>query len=522
MTPRLHLSLLCALSFLCGASHAVETAKPNVLWIYLEDVSGWFGCYGEKLIETPHIDQLAAEGIRFNRFYVTAGVCSAMRSATMLGAMQTSFGVHHHRSSRNVAAGTPHDGVGLIHLPEGVLPLPQLCRSQGVFTFNEGHPKDDFNFVFRREDLYDFCPDERELGPARTVAGECWRDPKSGQSFFGQVQLYGGKYGLKGRRATMTQHADRAAVSVPPYYPDIPEVRDEIAHHYDCLVETDRQVGEVIAALKRDGLYDNTVIFLFSDHGYVMHRHKQFLYEGGIRMPLIVAGPGIAKGKVRDDLVSSIDLAPATLGVLGLPVPAHIEGRDFLAPDHEPRDHVIAARDRCDFTIERIRAVVTKRFKYLRNGLTDRPYMQPQYRDHMPVTIAIRAMKARGELNETQLLFYGDDKPAEELYDLEADPHEIHNLASDPAFADELARHRKLLDDWIAKTGDRGQQTEDEGGLIQVYYDWGDRCVNPEYDAVKQLGIEPKVSSARVKADAKAAQLLQDGINEPSRKNTKP
>jgi len=513
MTPKLHLSILAALlALLCGPSRAAEPAKPNVLWIYLEDVSGWFGCYGEKLIKTPNIDQLAAEGTRFNRFYVSAGVCSAMRSATMLGAMQTSFGVHHHRSSRNVAAGTPHDGVGLIHLPEGVLPLPQLCRTQGIFTFNEGHPKDDFNFVFERETLYDFCPDLRELGPQLTVAGQCWRDRKPGQPFFGQVQLYGGKYGLKGRRAKMTQHVARTAVSVPPYYPDIPEVRDEIAHHYDCLVETDREVGEIVAALKRDGLYDNTVIVLFSDHGYVMHRHKQFLYEGGIRMPLIVAGPGIPKGRVRDDLVSSIDLAPATLGVLGLPVPAHMEGRNFLAPDHEPRDHVIAARDRCDYTIERIRAVVTQRFKYLQNGLTDRPYMQPQYRDPMPVTIAIRAMKARGELNATQLLFYGDDKPAEELYDLDADPHEIHNLADDPKFAAELARHRGLLETWIKETADRGQQVEDEGGLIQVYHEWGDRCVNPEYDAVKKLGIQPKPNPARDKADAKAADLLRQAI----------
>jgi arylsulfatase A-like enzyme len=512
MTPKLHLGVLCALSLLGGSLAAAETAKPNVLWIVLEDVSGWFGCYGEKLIATPHIDRLAAEGTRFNRFYTSAGVCSATRSALMLGAMQTTFGVHHHRSSRNIAVGTPHDGLGMIHLPQGVLPLPQLCRTQGIFTFNEGHSKDDFNFVFRREDLYDFCPDLRELGPKLTIAGDCWRDRKPGQPLFGQVQLYGGKYGLKGRRATMTQHVDHSAVPVPPYYPDIPEVRDEIAHHYDCLVETDHEVGEIIAALHRDGLYDNTVIILFSDHGYVMHRHKQFLYEGGIRMPLIVAGPGIPKGLVRDDLVSSIDLAPATLGLFGLPVPAHMEGRDFLSPDHEKRDHVIAARDRCDYTIERIRAVVTQRFKYLRNGLTDRPYMQPQYRDPMPVTIAIRARKAHGELNGTQLLFYGDQKPAEELYDLEADPHEIHNLAADPAFAGELARHRKLLDDWIQATGDRGQQPEDRDGLIQVYYEWGDQCVNPEYEAVKQLGIQPKPNPARDKANAKAAELLRQAI----------
>ena len=119
----------------CFAGAAAPTPagepRPNVLWIYLEDVSGWFSCTGEKLIDTPHIDRLAAQGTRFTRFYTTAGVCSATRSAVMLGAMQTTYGVHHHRSSRNNAAGTKHDGIGMIHLPEGVVPLPQWCRQHG-------------------------------------------------------------------------------------------------------------------------------------------------------------------------------------------------------------------------------------------------------------------------------------------------------------------------------------------------------------------------------------------------------
>ncbi|NCA11924.1 sulfatase, partial [bacterium] len=179
-----------------AASAPAAEPRPNVLWIYLEDVSGWFSCTGEKLIETPHIDRLAKQGTRFTRFYTTAGVCSATRSAVMLGAVQTTFGVHHHRSSRNNAAGTKHDGIGMIHLPEGVVPLPQWCRQHGVYTFNDGRVKDDFNFVFRHEDFYDHCPAHSGWGPAHTVAGECWQGRKPGQTIFGQVQLAGGKYGL--------------------------------------------------------------------------------------------------------------------------------------------------------------------------------------------------------------------------------------------------------------------------------------------------------------------------------------
>lgn len=479
------------LTYLLGAAWlsppSAAAADPgNVLWIYLEDVSGWFGCYGETLIQTPHIDRLAREGTTFTRFYTTAGVCSATRSAVVLGAMQTSFGVHHHRSSRNNAVGTKHDGIGMIHLPPGVVPLPQFCRDRGIYTFNEGG-KDDYNFVFDLASLYDFCPTGKGWGPPLTVAGDCWRDRREGQPFFGQVQLAGGKYG-RGRRATPAKPTvDRQQVPIPPYYPDIPEVREWIGYHYDCLVKTDEQVGEIIGALERDGLYDSTTIILFSDHGHGLHRHKQFLYEGGIHMPLIIRGPGIRADAVRDDLVSSIDIAPTTLGRLGLPTPVHMEGRDVLAPDHEPRTHVMAARDRCDYTIEKIRAVVTHRYKYLRNGLTDRPYMQPSYKDPWPVSIRFREMMAAGAMNDVQQIFFGAGKPAEELYDLDHDPHEIHNLAQDPRHAAALEDHRRLLDQWITETSDQGQQPESDAGLIQVLYEWGDKCVNPEYEPLRGL-----------------------------------
>ena len=121
------------------------------------------------------------------------------------------------------------------------------------------------------------------------------------------------------------------------------------------------------------------------------------------------------------------------------------KGEDFLAKDYAPREYLVAARDRCDYSIEKIRAIVTPRFKYLRNYLTDRPFMQPSYKDPWPVSIRFREMMANNEMNETQLIFFGPEKPPEELYDLENDPHEIHNLAEDSAFQKELEEHRQLL-----------------------------------------------------------------------------
>jgi len=474
------LVLLFTLFGLLGQAQAAD--RPNILWIYLEDVSGWFSCYGDQVIETPHIDKLAASGIRFDRFYTPAGVCSATRSAIITGAMQTSLGIHNHRSGRAVFRGKNLGPVfDDIRLPKGVKTLPEMFRAAGYWTFNEGG-KDDYNFKHDTKKMYDFLPEKRGWGPASLVAGDCWKGRKKGQPFFGQVQLGGGKLG---RRATAT--IDRATVPVPPYYPDIPEVREEIAHHYDCLLKTDEQVGEIIAALKRDGLYENTLIFCFSDHGYKLHRHKQFLYEGGIQMPLMVAGPGVPSGGVRRDLISGIDIAPASLAAAGIKVPGHMEGANFLEKDNIEREFIVAARDRCDYTIERIRALVTPRFKYLRNYLTDRPFMQPSYKDPWPVSKRFREMMANGEMKEAQLVFFGPKKEPEELYDLANDPHEIYNLAKDPKFKKVLEEHRLLLDGWIKEHGDKGLETESDPGLLAVLKRWGDKCVNPEYDHVRLL-----------------------------------
>lgn len=492
MKKLLHLPALLVL-FLCVLPLSTPAADdpPNVLWIYLEDVSGWFSCYGDSVIKTPNIDALAASGTRFDRFYTPAGVCSATRSAIVTGMMQTSIGAHNHRSCRATFRGKKMGEYDKNVLPKHVVPLPVRFRDAGWHTFNEGG-KDDYNFEFDLATFYDHVPKKRGWGPAATAAGECWKGLKEGQRFFGQVQLGGGKLGKRANAVI-----DPADVPVPPYYPDVKEVRAEIAHHYDCLLKTDEHVGQLIEALKRDGHYDNTLIFMFSDHGYKLHRHKQMLHDGGIHMPLVVAGPGIPAGKVRNDLVSGIDVSAATLAAAGLGVPNKMEGRDFLAEGYAPRAFVISARDRCDYTIEHIRAVVTPQFKYLRNYTDDRPYMQPTYKDGWDVTKKFRDMMANDELNALQrkVLFDPDGKEPEEFYDLAKDPHEINNLAKDPAFAKQLQRHRDILASWIEETGDQGAKPESDIGLLCALKRWGDKCVNPEYDRVRG-GLEAEQKKA--------------------------
>ena len=450
--------------------------RSNVLWIYLEDVSGWFSCYGESLIKTPNIDQLAKEGIRFDRFYTPAGVCSATRSAIVTGMMQTSIGAHNHRSCRAKFRGKNMGEYDRNVLD--ILTIPEIFRKNGYWTAN--HSKDDYNFNWDSNKLYDYGKQSR-LNPDAFTSGKML-EGRGGKPFFVQIQLHGGKGTTVGYREIKSED-----VEVPPYYPDIDSVRSLIARHYNCLLRTDKEVGQIVQYLKRERMYDNTRIFFFSDHGMQLHRHKQYLYEGGIHMPLIVAGAGIEKGGVRDDLVSGIDLSAASLATAGITVPDYMEGRDFLSKNHKPREFVVAARDRCDYTIDHIRAIVTKRFKYLKNYLTDRPFMQPSYKDPWQVSKDFRRLMAEKKMNEVQKVFFSDKRPAEELYDLENDPHEIHNLATDPKFKAELNRHRKLLAEWIQETGDEGQLPESDLGLLSTLKRWGEKCINPEYERVRHL-----------------------------------
>jgi len=467
------------------AARAAE--RPNIVWIFVEDMNGWYGCYGDDTVPTPHIDALAQRGVRFDRAYMPAGVCSATRSAIATGAMQTSLGIHNHRSSRQRVPGE------VIHLPDGVKTVYQMMREAGYYVYSS-RGKNDFNFIFDLNDLYN------DLAGGMGFTGPQWRKRSDGKPFFAQIQLRGGKNSgrfqgaqqqannadNRGNRNNKGPFTDPSKVSVPPYYPDHPVIRREIAHHYDTIRQTDDEVGDIIAALKADDLLDNTIVFFFTDHGYRAYRHKQWLYEGGVRVPLVVAGPDVAKGASRDDLISGIDITVTTLALAGATPGSWMEGRNFFAKDHTPRDYVISARDRCDYTIERVRAVTTKRYKYLRNFLTDRPFMQPQYRDGRDYIEVPRRLYKEGKLNKVQAFWWSDERVPEEFYDLENDPHETVNLANDPAHAETLKKHRAILKKWIKVTDDQGQYPESVESLRGVLKRWDKQAVNPEYDKARR------------------------------------
>ncbi|WP_182866984.1 sulfatase family protein [Rhodopirellula sp. JC639] len=470
-----HFLIVCFLVG-CAAVHADD--RPNIVWIIPDDMSANFSCYGETAIETPHVDALAARGAKFTNAFVTAPVCSTCRSAFITGMYQTSIGAHHHRSGR---------GELKIHLPEGTELVPKLFQDAGYHTSITGWPpngrlgKTDYNFQWD-ESVYD---------------SNDWASRREGQPFFAQIQTQGGK--LRGKDAegwekvsaaaekTLGSRTPTSAVTLPPYYPDHPDIVRDWAAYLDSVRMTDVMVGQVLNRLEKEGVLENTLVLFMTDHGISHARGKQFLYDEGLHVPLVIAGPGIDSGTVRDDVVEHIDIAALSLAAAGIDVPDWMQAQDILADDYTPRQAAFAARDRCDETVDHIRSVRTQDFKYIRNFLPNRPHLQPcAYKDAKAILIALRESHAAGELNATQQLLFRDTRPAEELYDLKKDPHEIHNLADDPAFATTLTDLRRRLDVWMDQTGDQGRRPESDAMYDSDMKVYTDRLSLPRFDP-KQL-----------------------------------
>lgn len=483
MKPRFYTEIILFVTYsLIFLSCAEEKERrPNILWIYVEDISPHLGGYGESLVSTPHLDRLANEGMLFENIIMPAPVCSALRSAMITGVMHTTLGLHNHHSSRTEESA--------ILLPDSIRTIPELFKEAGYFTFNSG--KDDYNFWYDRKQLYEGPYREHPLYGKSGLEIDWNARTKKDQPFFGQIQLKGGKHIFKKEFEKMVERPiDRSLVDLPPYYPKDSVLVEQWARYLESLQITDDEVGEIIHRLEQDGLLEHTLVFFFADHGMRFLRHKQFLYEGGLKVPLIVYWKGnheiIAPGSIQNGLVNGLDIGATSLAVAGIEIPSYFEGRDFLGKDYQSPKFVISARDRCDFTIDRIRSVRTQRYKYIRNFMTDRPAMQPNYRDEWELTKVTRNLFEQGKLSEIQGKYFENEREAEELYDLDNDPHEINNLANNPNYEEILVNHRNILENWIIKSNDQGQYPESAPGLNLMLGIWGEQAVNPEYDVLRR------------------------------------
>ncbi len=421
-----------------------NTPRPNILWISFEDTSPRFGCYGDTIAQTPNVDRLAAEGRLYTRAFSVAGVCSPSRSAIITGLYPPSAGTHHHRTPHTnpftPEMPTPYGAV----LPHYVKMLPEYFRAAGYYCTNNIKTDYQFKPPFTAWDDW-----------SKTAH---WRNrPDRSQPFFSvfnfEATHESGMWEENGPPLT-----DPDALTLPPCVPDTRKCRDALARQYDHIAENDARLGELLAALDEDGLSDNTIVFLWSDHGEGIPRAKRWLYDAGTRVPLIVRWPGhLEPGTVCDELASLIDLGPTVLSLSGLEVPRHMQGRPFLGPDAENRDYVYGSKDRLDEACDMVRSVRDRRFKYIRNCCPEKPYLLwMPYQNRHPMMQEMLRLHAEGKLEGPQTLLFATSRPAEELYDLDSDPHELDNLAGEPGFRDHLVRLRGAIDEWMRDIGDLG------------------------------------------------------------------
>ncbi|MFN7928070.1 MAG: sulfatase-like hydrolase/transferase [Blastocatellia bacterium] len=455
------LSVVCRsflLLLMLAVPLAAQTTRPNILWISTEDISPDLRCYGDEYAVTPTLDKLASQGVRYTNAFATAPVCAPSRSAIITGMYPTTIGSMHMRSKA-----VP---------PAGVKAFTESLRAAGYYCTNNS--KTDYNF--------EAPPAHR---PPDTVWDESsntahWRNrPDKAQPFFAvfnilvthESQIFVSDEGYQRNIARLKpeQIHDPAKAVLPPYYPDTPVVRKDWARYADNITAMDYIVADYLKQLEADGLADNTIVFFWGDHGRCLPRSKRFVYDSGLRVPLIVRWPGhLQPGTTNDDLVCLFDLGPTALSLAGVPIPSNMQAQAILGPQKKaPRQFAFAHRDRMDETPDMIRSVMGKQFHYIKNFHPDRPYfqyldyleqiptmkeMRRLYKDHMNA-LAADYGKA---LSPAQLLFLQPQKPPEELYDVKADPHEIHNLASDPNHQTTLKQMRAALEKWQTETKDLG------------------------------------------------------------------
>lgn len=449
---------------LCSLLFYPAYAQPNIIWITCEDLSpDWIGCYGDSLVRTPHLDQLARESVKYMHAYTTAGVCAPSRAAIITGMYQTAIGAHQMRTLNGAwgAKYSPVQDYSAV-IPAEVRCFPELLRAKGYYCSN--NEKQDYQFL-----------------PPVTVWDEqgafaSWEGRKPGQPVFAIFNVFITHESQLFSRLKEPLGADVDKVKVPPFLPDTRTVRTDIARLYTNVQIMDRQVGEIIARLKQAGLYDQAYVFFYSDHGGMLPWTKREVLERGTHIPLLIKFPsGLRAGQTDNQLISAIDFAPTVLSLAGIKPPAYLNGQAFLGKykSKEPRDYVFAARDRMDTEYDRVRSVRNHQYRYIYNYMPEKPaYQDIEFRLSIPSMKEIIQLRDDQKLTAPTALWF-KTKPVEELYDVTQDPYEFNNLAADAQFAPQLQQMRQALATWQSTYPDLGAVPEKQ--MIQKMWQGQDR-----------------------------------------------
>lgn len=448
--------------------------RPNILFLVAEDMSSRVGAFGDKVTQTPNIDRLSMKGVRYPNAFTTAGVCSPSRAALITGVHQISTGTQHMRTS-----GFPGGGYKSVP-PSEIKGFPELLRKAGYYTFNTTKLDYQFSGGLSRSGPFTIwdAEDDRSL----------WRNKGENQPFFGMINIMEThETGLLPTLGKMPQsplhfvnQIVRASgvlrkgepikpgvVDVPPYFPDTPAMRSDIAKHYQNINAMDAIVGDVLAKLEQDGLLQSTIVIWTTDHGDCLPRAKRELYDTGIKVPMVIYWPdGFKKpdnftaGSVDNKLISFVDFAPTFLSIAKAPIPDYTHGINFFSDS--VRSFIYASRDRIDEVEDRQRAIRNKRFKYIKSWYPEQPGgHRLKFRDHLKSMQELWYLKEQNMLDSLQLIWF--EKPGRErLFDIVNDPFELQDLSTKDAYKGTLDTMRLELQNWLEKVEDWSEVQEKE------------------------------------------------------------
>lgn len=472
---------------LCYGYNAIAQSKlepdlpqrPNIVWIVAEDMSSHLGSFGNKLVKTPNLDQLAKDGVRYTNVYTTAGVCAPSRSSLITGMYPQSIGTGNMRTLsrppgyKNPEAPEPYAAV----IPEYVKGFPEFLRLNGYYCTNNS--KQDYQFL-APVTMWDVSSPKAH-----------WRNRPKDSPFFSVFNFEVTHEAKLWEREDQPLLVDTTKVEVPPYYPNVPEVRHGIARQLSNVMVLDQQIGGIIKQLKEDGLYENTIIFFYTDHGDALPYVKREVLKRGLHVPLIIKFPKKQlAGRLSKQIISAMDFGPTILSLTNTYIPAYIQGQAFLGNQalKPARKYVFAGRDRMDTEYDRVRTVLDTNFQYIRNYHPEKPrYQEIEYRKNMVMMKRILTMRDSNLLGKNEMQWFEKTKPAEEFYDLKKDPYELNNLAANPKYKAIIEKYRNVFNNWMAEVGDKSTVPEKE----MVKQMWNNSNVQPT-TATPQCTLTPK------------------------------